>query len=208
MTEITSDEQQIFMLQIQDTLVSLDLAEEYFCCDLDQCLGACCIEGDAGAPLELDEIERLEEVLPEIEGDLLPRAADEIRESGVAYTDEEGDLVTTIIDGRNCAFSCYAEGGKCLCAIDKAYREGRVKWRKPISCYLYPLRLTKYPTFTAINYHRWKICRPAVANGRRLGIRLYQAMKEPLTERFGQEWYDELCEACKAWNEQQESSRS
>lgn len=208
MTEITSDEQQIFMLQIQDTLVSLDLAEEYFCCDLDQCLGACCIEGDAGAPLELDEIERLEEVLPEIEGDLLPRAADEIRESGVAYTDEEGDLVTRIIDGRNCAFSCYAEGGKCLCAIDKAYREGRVKWRKPISCYLYPLRLTKYPTFTAVNYHRWKICRPAVANGRRLGIRLYQAMKEPLVERFGQEWYDELCEACEAWNEQQKSSRS
>lgn len=206
MTEITSDEQQIFMLQIQDTLVSLDLAEEYFCCDLDQCLGACCIEGDAGAPLELDEIERLEEVLPEIEGDLLPRAADEIRESGVAYTDEEGDLVTTIIDGRNCAFSCYAEGGKCLCAIDKAYREGRVKWRKPISCYLYPLRLTKYPTFTAVNYHRWKICRPAVANGRRLGIRLYQAMKEPLIERFGEEWYDELCEACEAWNEQQKTT--
>ncbi|MDE7151245.1 MAG: DUF3109 family protein, partial [Candidatus Amulumruptor sp.] len=187
------------MLQIKDTLVSLDLAEEFFCCDLDQCLGACGIEGDAGAPLEINELERLEEVLPEIEGDLLPRAVDEIRESGVAYTDEEGDLVTTIIDGRNCAFSCYAEGGKCLCAIDKAYREGRVKWRKPISCYLYPLRLTNYPTFTAVNYHRWKICRPAVANGRRLGIRLYQAMKEPLIERFGREWYEELCEACEAW---------
>lgn len=205
MTEISTDEQQIFMLQIKDTLVSLDLAEEFFCCDLDQCLGACCIEGDAGAPLEINELERLEEVLPEIEGDLLPRAVDEIRESGVAYTDEEGDLVTTIIDGRNCAFSCYAEGGKCLCAIDKAYREGRVKWRKPISCYLYPLRLTNYPTFTAVNYHRWKICRPAVANGRRLGIRLYQAMKEPLIERFGREWYEELCEACEAWNEQQKS---
>lgn len=207
MTEISTDEQQIFMLQIKDTLVSLDLAEEFFCCDLDQCLGACCIEGDAGAPLEINELERLEEVLPEIEGDLLPRAVDEIRESGVAYTDEEGDLVTTIIDGRNCAFSCYAEGGKCLCAIDKAYREGRVKWRKPISCYLYPLRLTNYPTFTAVNYHRWKICRPAVANGRRLGIRLYQAMKEPLIERFGREWYEELCEACEAWNEQQKSGR-
>lgn len=207
MTEISTDEQQIFMLQIKDTLVSLDLAEEFFCCDLDQCLGACCIEGDAGAPLEINELERLEEVLPEIEGDLLPRAVDEIRESGVAYTDEEGDLVTTIIDGRNCAFSCYAEGGKCLCAIDKAYREGRVKWRKPISCYLYPLRLTNYPTFTAVNYHRWKICRPAVANGRRLGIRLYQAMKEPLIERFGREWYEELCEACEAWNEQQKSGK-
>ena len=177
---MTHDEEDIFMLQIQNALVSLDLAEEFFCCDLDQCLGACCIEGDAGAPVTPEEIMKLEEVLPDIKADLMPRAVEAIEEEGVAYTDEEGDLVTTIIDGRNCAFSCYAEGGKCLCAIDKAYREGRVGWRKPISCYLYPLRLTEYPTFTAVNYHRWKICRPAVANGKRLGIRLYQAMKEPL----------------------------
>ena len=200
---MTHGEEDIFMLQIQNALVSLDLAEEFFCCDLDQCLGACCIEGDAGAPVTPEEIMKLEEVLPDIKADLMPRAVEAIEEEGVAYTDEEGDLVTTIIDGRNCAFSCYAEGGKCLCAIDKAYREGRVGWRKPISCYLYPLRLTEYPTFTAVNYHRWKICRPAVANGKRLGIRLYQAMKEPLIARFGPEWYAELCEACEAWLEQQ-----
>ena len=200
---MTHDEEDIFMLQIQNALVSLDLAEEFFCCDLDQCLGACCIEGDAGAPVTPEEIMKLEEVLPDIKADLMPRAVEAIEEEGVAYTDEEGDLVTTIIDGRNCAFSCYAEGGKCLCAIDKAYREGRVGWRKPISCYLYPLRLTEYPTFTAVNYHRWKICRPAVANGKRLGIRLYQAMKEPLIARFGPEWYAELCEACEAWLGQQ-----
>lgn len=200
---MTHDEEDIFMLQIQNALVSLDLAEEFFCCDLDQCLGACCIEGDAGAPVTPEETMKLEEVLPDIKADLMPRAVEAIEEEGVAYTDEEGDLVTTIIDGRNCAFSCYAEGGKCLCAIDKAYREGRVGWRKPISCYLYPLRLTEYPTFTAVNYHRWKICRPAVANGKRLGIRLYQAMKEPLIARFGPEWYAELCEACEAWLEQQ-----
>lgn len=200
---MTHDEEDIFMLQIQNALVSLDLAEEFFCCDLDQCLGACCIEGDAGAPVTPEEIMKLEEVLPDIKADLMPRAVEAIEEEGVAYTDEEGDLVTTIIDGRNCAFSCYAEGGKCLCAIDKAYREGRVGWRKPISCYLYPLRLTEYPTFTAVNYHRWKICRPAVANGKRLGIRLYQAMKEPLIARFGPEWYAALCEACEAWLEQQ-----
>lgn len=198
MTDTNTDEETV-MLQIQNALVSLDLAEEFFCCDLDACLGACCIEGDAGAPLAPDEIERLEEVLPAIEDDLLPRAREEIEREGVAYVDEEGDLVTTIIDNRNCAFSCYAEGGKCLCAIDKAFREGRVDWRKPISCFLYPLRLTEYSTFTAVNYHRWKICRPAIANGRRLGIRLYQAMREPLIERFGQEWYDELVLACEAW---------
>lgn len=187
------------MLQIGNTLVSLDLAEEFFCCDLDACLGECCIEGDAGAPLTPDEVGKLEEVLPVVENDLLPKARREIEENGVAYIDEEGDLVSTIVDGRNCAFTCYAPGGMCLCAIDKAYREGRTAWRKPMSCYLYPLRLTEYPTFTAVNYHRWKICRPAVANGRRLGVRLYQFMKEPLTERFGKEWYDELCEACEAY---------
>lgn len=199
MTPAQTEDQDTLMFQIQDTLVSLDLAEEFFCCDLDACLGACCIEGDAGAPLEQSEIARLEEVLPVIRPDLLPRAVEAIDRQGVAYIDEEGDLVTTIIDGRNCAFSCYAEGGKCLCAIDRAYRRGRVNWRKPISCHLYPLRLTTYPTFTAVNYHRWKICRPAVANGRRLGIRLYQALREPLIERFGREWYEELCLACEAW---------
>lgn len=187
------------MLQIQDTLVSLDLAEEYFCCDLDACLGACCIEGDAGAPVTPGEVALIEERLPLIEPDMLPRAREAVEAEGVAYIDEEGDLVTTIIDGRNCAFSCYDKGGKCLCALDKAYREGRSTWRKPMSCHLYPLRLTEYPGFTAVNYHRWKICRPAVANGRRLGLRLYQAMREPLIARFGEEWYAELAEACEAW---------
>lgn len=187
------------MLQIQDTLVSLDLAERFFCCDLDQCLGQCCIEGDAGAPITEKEKKILEDITPGLMPELLPAAQREIKEHGVAYIDEEGDLVTSIIDGRNCVYTCYAEGGKCLCAIDRAFRNGKCNWRKPISCYLYPLRLTEYPTFTAVNYHRWKICRSAEANGRKLGIRLYQFMREPLIERFGQEWYDELAEACEAY---------
>lgn len=187
------------MLQIKDTLVSLDLAERFFCCDLDQCLGQCCIDGDAGAPITEAEREILEDLTPALMPELLPVAQEEIKTNGVAYVDEEGDLVTSIIDGRNCVYTCYAEGGKCLCAIDRAYREGRCSWRKPISCYLYPLRLTEYPTFTAVNYHRWKICRSAESNGRKLGIRLYQFMREPLIERFGQEWYDELVEACEAY---------
>ena len=187
------------MLQIKDTLVSLDLAERFFCCDLDQCLGQCCIDGDAGAPITEAEREILEDLTPALMPELLPVAQEEIKTNGVAYVDEEGDLVTSIIDGRNCVYTCYAEGGKCLCAIDRAYREGRCSCRKPISCYLYPLRLTEYPTFTAVNYHRWKICRSAESNGRKLGIRLYQFMREPLIERFGQEWYDELVEACEAY---------
>lgn len=193
------------MLQIQNVLVSLDLAERFFQCDLDSCLGECCIEGDAGAPITEEEYQKLKEVKDIVWDDLLPSAKERIKESGVGYIDEEGDLVTQIVDGRNCVFTTYAPGGKCLCAIDKAYREGRCNWRKPISCYLYPLRLTEYPDFTAVNYHRWKICRCAEIAGRAKGIRLYQAMREPLIERFGREWYDELVEACEAYLEEYKS---
>lgn len=190
------------MLQIQDTLVSLDLVEQYFCCDIDQCKGECCIEGDAGAPITDEEESRLREVLPHIWNDMSPAARREVEENGVSYIDSEGDRVTTIVGGRDCAFTCYAPGGICLCAIEKAFREGRVSWRKPISCALYPVRITEYPTFTAVNFHHWKICRSAVANGRRLGLRAYQFLKGPLTERFGAEWYDELVTACEAYLEQ------
>ena len=149
------------MLQIQNTLVSLDLVERFFCCDLQSCLGQCCIEGDAGAPVTEEECERLREVLPEVWDDLSPAARRVIEEQGVAYVDEEGDLVTSIVDGRNCVFTCYASGGMCLCAIEKAYREGRVGWMKPSSCHLYPVRLTEYKDFTAVNLQLWTICKCA-----------------------------------------------
>ncbi|MDE6489835.1 MAG: DUF3109 family protein [Muribaculaceae bacterium] len=187
------------MLQIQDTLVSLDVAERFFCCDLDACHGACCIEGDAGAPITDEEQAKIEEVLPEVWNDLMPRAQEELKKNGVAYIDEEGDLVTTILDGKNCAFTCYAPGGVCLCALERAYREGRTQWKKPASCALYPLRITEYPSFTAVNYHRWKICRSAEKLGRDKGIRVYQFLRDPLIERFGQEWYDELKLACETY---------
>ncbi len=192
----TTDE---VMFQIQDTLVTLDLAERFFCCNLDDCKGACCIEGDAGAPITQEEMQALKDGLPAVWDELSPRARREIEARGVGYIDEEGDLVTSIIDGRDCVFTCYAPGGVCLCAFEKLYRQGVIKFRKPMSCYLYPLRITSYPTFTAVNYHRWKICRSAEKNGRRLGVRLYQFLKDPLTERFGKEWYDELCLACEAY---------
>ena len=187
------------MLQIQDTLVTLDLAEQFFCCDLSKCLGACCIEGDAGAPVTEDEVKEIERVLPEVEADMMPRAIEEVRANGVAYTDVEGDLVTTILDGRNCAFTCYAPGGVCLCALEKAYREGRTDWKKPASCSLYPLRIKEFPKFTAVNYHRWKICRDAEALGRKKGISLYQFLREPLIARFGADWYAELQQACELY---------
>ena len=190
------------MLQIKDALVTLDLAEQYFQCDLDKCLGECCIEGDAGAPITREEYEKLKTLVDVVRPDLLPSAIRRIEEAGVGYVDEEGDLVTQIVDGKNCVFTTYGEGGKCLCAIEKAFREGRTDFRKPISCYLYPLRLTEYPTFTAVNYHRWKICKCARTLGRKEGVRLYEFMRGPLTERFGAEWYDELKQACEAYLEE------
>ena len=121
------------MLQIQDTLVSLDIVERFFLCDLEACLGECCIEGDAGAPITKQEYDKLKEILPEIWDDLMPQAQKVIKEEGVGYIDEEGDLVTQIIDGKNCVFTCFAEGGMCQCAIERAYRQGRIDFYKPIS---------------------------------------------------------------------------
>ncbi len=163
-------------------------------------MGECCIEGDAGAPITREEYEKLKEVLPVVSDDLTPAGRKEIEERGVGYVDEEGDLVTTIVNGRDCAFCTYGPGGVCLCAVEKAYREGRIKdFRKPASCALYPVRLTRYPSFTAVNYHRWKVCRAAEVLGRKEGIRLYQFLEGPLTEYFGKEWYDELKLACEAY---------
>lgn len=190
------------MLQIQDKLVSLDVAERCFCCDLSKCLGECCIEGDAGAPITEAEHEELKKLVDVVKEDLSPAAREVIEKNGVAYVDEEGDLVTQIVDGRNCVFTTYGPGGMCLCALEKAFREGRSSFRKPISCYLYPLRVTEYDDFTAVNYHRWKICRCAEKKGRALGIPLYKFMREPLIEAFGQEWYDELVMACEAYIEE------
>lgn len=187
------------MLEIQNTLVSLDLVERFFCCDLEKCLGQCCIDGDAGAPITDDERKKIEEILPEIWNDLLPQAQEVIREQGVSYVDEEGDLVTSIVNGQNCVFTTFGKDGMCLCAIEKAYREGRVDFLKPSSCHLYPVRLTTYPSFTAVNYHRWKICKCAEVLGQKEGIRVYQFLRGPLIARFGQEWYDELCLACEAY---------
>ncbi len=190
------------MFEIQNTLVSLDLAEEFFCCDLEQCKGQCCIEGDAGAPVTHAECREIRRALPATAPFMLPRALEEVEANGVSYVDEEGDLVTTLLDGRNCAFTCYGPGGVCLCALEAAYRKGLTTWKKPISCSLYPLRLTEYEHFTAVNYHRWDICKSARANGRKLGIRLYEFLREPLIERFGQEWYDELALVCSEYLKQ------
>ncbi len=187
------------MIQINDTLVSLDVVERYFECDLDTCLGECCIEGDAGAPLLPEEKERLDALMPKVMPYLSPAAQEVAREQGASYIDEEGDLVTSIVNGKDCIFTCYAPGGKCLCVLEKLRREGHDEFFKPISCSLYPIRLKDYGGMTAVNYHRWKISKCAEILGRKNGVRVYQFLKEPLIRRFGERWYDELALTAKEW---------
>lgn len=180
------------MLQIQDVIVSFDVLTKCFSCDLNCCKGACCIEGDAGAPVTPEEIAQIEELLPTIRKDLSPEARKVIDSQGVAYTDPEGELVTSIVGGKDCVFTCYGEDGCCYCAIEKAYRAGLCKFKKPVSCHLYPIRVKKIGDGWGLNYDRWDVCKAAVLKGERDGIPIYKYLKEPLIRRFGQSWYDEL----------------
>lgn len=177
-------------------MVSFDLFEETFCCDTGVCHGACCIEGDSGAPLEPDEIEQIEELLPRIM-DIIPEECRQVIErDGVAYVDSDGELVTQIVNGRECVFSYIDPADGCRrCAIEKLCREGHTSFLKPISCHLYPVRLDRFDHFTAVNYHRWEICQCAVECGRKLRLPLYKFLREPLIRRFGADWYAELCHA-------------
>lgn len=181
------------ILQVGDVLLSPDILTEHFCCDLEACGGGCCIEGEAGAPITPAEVKDLERVLPAVWMELDPKARKVLNNQGVAYRDEDGDLVTSIVNGKDCCFTCYDERGICLCATDRAHREGRIDWAKPISCYLYPIREQQLSNGNiALNYHRWSVCKPAVKLGRELKLPIYKFLKDPLIRRFGQAWYDEL----------------
>jgi len=183
------------MLQIQDTIISLDILEEYFVCDLSVCKGICCVEGDSGAPVEEGEIACLEKVLPVIWDDLSPKAKKVIEKQGLVYRDIDGDYVTSIVNGLDCVFTCYDENAYCKCAIEKAFREGKIDFYKPVSCHLYPIRVKQYKGFRAVNYHRWQVCRAAVISGKKQGVKVYQFLKEPLIRKFGEEWYEMLSAA-------------
>ena len=146
----------------------------------------------AGDPVELDEVMELEEVLPFIWDDLAPVAREGMEKQGVVYTDEEGDLVTSIVNNKDCVFTCYDEKGCCYCAIEKAYREGKTDFYKPVSCHLYPIRIGDYGPYKAVNYNRWDVCKAAVLLGKKENLPVYQFLKEPLIRKFGEEWYKEL----------------
>ena len=192
------------IIQVGDVLISSDLLTEYFYCDYEKCKGVCCVEGDAGAPVTLDEIAGIEDALDTVWCDLSASAQAVIDKQGVAYTDKEGDLVTSIVRGKDCVFTCY-DGDNCLCALEKAYRNGKTHFCKPISCSLYPIREKNFGNnLIGLNYHRWEVCRDAVEKGKALGLPVYKFLKEPLIRRFGEAWYEELCEVANLFDTQKD----
>ena len=182
------------IIDVGGILLSSDILTEHFCCDYEKCHGICCVEGDAGAPVTLDEIAGMEDALDTVWTDLSAQAQAVIDQQGVACTDRDGDLVTSIVGGRDCVFTCY-DGDNCLCALEKAFRNGKTGFCKPISCALYPIREKQFSDGTvALNYHRWAVCADAVKKGREEQVPVYQFLSEPLIRRFGEAWYQELCE--------------
>lgn len=183
------------IIEIDNVLVSTDIFTEYFCCDLDACKGICCVEGDAGAPVTIDEIAGIEDAIDTVWDDLSATAQAVIDKQGVAYTDRDGDLVTSIVGGKDCVFTCY-EKGCCLCALERAWRAGMTAFCKPISCALYPIREKKLSNgMVALNYNRWDVCHDAVKKGNELRLPVYRFLRDPLVRRFGEDFYQQLCDA-------------
>jgi len=180
------------MFQIDDKLISDDIFEVNFLCDLSKCNGMCCVEGDSGAPLEDDELKVLEEIYPIIKSYLPEKSVKEIEKQGLYVIDRDGDVVTPIINGRECVYAYQDENGIYKCAIEKAYEDGKVEFRKPVSCHLYPIRIKKYNDFYALNYDKQKICNVALIKGKKEKLPLFKFLKEPLIREFGEDFYFEM----------------
>ena len=189
------------MFQVGKSIISEELLDEHFVCDLSKCKGACCVEGEAGAPLEKEELSVLESVFPEVKPYLDPKGLDAIERQGLYVETDLGELETPLIDGGACAYLTYNKEGIALCGIEQAYLDGKISWKKPISCHLYPIRIKSYTAFSAVNYHKWQICDDACSLGEHLKIPIYKFVKEALVRKFGEDWYAELEEAAKEYYE-------
>ncbi len=186
------------IIQVGDVLLSPDILTKCFCCDISACGGICCVEGDAGAPVTMEEVCEIENSLDVVWDDLSASAQSVIDKQGVAYVDSDGDMVTSIVGGRDCVFTCY-EKGICLCALERKYRQGKIPFCKPISCALYPIRERSLGNgLVGLNYNEWDVCRSAVTLGEKKGLPIYRFLKDPLIRRFGEEWYQQLEETAAA----------
>lgn len=180
------------MIILGQTLLSDELYEERFVCDLPVCKGGCCVEGDAGAPLEEEEARILEEIAGRVAPFMIAEGIEAVNSQGYWVKDAEGELTTPLVGGKQCAYVFFDDEGIAKCAIECAFEKGLVDFQKPVSCHLYPIRITKYPNYEALNYHRWPICDCARAKGKQLNVRVYEFLKDSLIRKYGEEWFEEL----------------
>lgn len=180
------------MIELGKTIISQDIFEKDFVCNLSACKGACCIEGDGGAPVTQEEIKILEEIYPKVEPYLRPEGIAAIKKQGTSVQDWDGEMVTPLVNGKECAYVIFDEKGITKCGIEKAYEDGVVHFKKPISCHLYPIRVTHYRDFDALNYHKWDICSPACTLGAELKVPVYRFLKDALIRKYGEDWYAEV----------------
>lgn len=188
------------MIEVDGVLVSEELIKEEFVCNLNACKGACCIEGDSGAPLLQEELETLARIYPAVKPYMTQKGIETIETEGTHVIDDDGDLTTPCVDkNKECAYVTW-ENGITKCAIEKAYEDGKIDWQKPISCHLYPIRITQYPEFDVLNYDRWHICHAACSFGKKLNVPVYSFLKTPLIRKYGEEWFKTLEESVRRDN--------
>ncbi len=180
------------MIEVGKVILSDDVKEQFFVCNLEKCKGACCVEGDLGAPLEEGELTLLEESYEAVKPYLMKEGIEAIEKQGKYVLDEDGEYSTTTIDGAECAYAVYDDRGILKCGIEQAFLEGKTDFKKPISCHLYPIRAKRYDEFEALNYDQWDICNPACDFGKELGVPVYKFLKDPLIRKYGESWYREL----------------
>jgi hypothetical protein len=185
------------MFQLGSAIVSEDILEKEFVCNLNACKGSCCVEGEAGAPVSKEETRILREIYPKVKPYLRNEGIKAIEKQGVYITTKQSELETPLVHGKECAYATFSEKGIASCGIEEAYNAGEIDaiakgFKKPISCHLYPVRIQDYNSFAAVNYHRWSICDDACELGKGLSVPVYRFVKEALIRRFGQAWYLEL----------------
>lgn len=187
------------MFQLGKTIVSEEIIENDFVCNLNACKGQCCIDGDAGAPLDDKETEILVDIYADVKPFLSAEGIKVIEDQGAFVKGEDGEWETPLIDGSECAYVIFSEDKIAKCGIEEAYNQGKIDWKKPVSCHLYPVRVKEYTELTAVNYHRWEICDPACSLGEELKVPVYKFVKEALVRKFGKKWYVELEEMAKQY---------
>jgi len=184
-----------YMVQVEDKIVSFDIFEKQFVCDLSACKGACCVDGDAGAPLTDDELDVLSKIFDEVKPYMRQEGITAIEQQGIYVVDADGDNTTALVNNKECAFVSFDQDGTAKCSIEQAHNDGKIEFKKPISCHLFPIRTKKYGDFEAVNYEAIDICQPACECGQKLQVPVYLFLKEPLIRSYGMEWFEQLSEA-------------